>query len=72
MAHGPVAALSVVDGLVADDRLAGSHLLPAVRGELLTRLGRTVEAREELGTAVRLCANERERGVLERKLAAVG
>ena len=72
MAHGPVAALSVVDGLVADDRLAGSHLLPAVRGELLTRLGRTVEAREELGTAVRLCANERERGVLERKLAALG
>ncbi len=50
----------------------GSHLLPSVRGELLTRLGRTEEARSELQRAVRLCRNARERAVLERKLHAIG
>lgn len=69
MASGPADALLVVDGL--DDAFRGSHLLPSVRGELLTRLGRAEEAREELSLAVRLCDNERERTVLERKLAAL-
>lgn len=68
MAQGPAAALAVVDELVAAGHLTGTHLLPSVRGELLTRLGRTDEARDELALAVRLCENERERGVLERKL----
>jgi predicted RNA polymerase sigma factor len=71
MAHGPLVALEIVDQLVSSDRLAGSHLLPSVRGELLTRLGRTKEARTELERAVRLCGNERERAVLARKLAAL-
>jgi RNA polymerase sigma factor (sigma-70 family) len=71
VAQGPAAALPIVDGLVADGRLAGSHLLPGVRGELLTRLGRVDEARRELTAAIELCRNERERGVLQRKLAAV-
>ncbi|NUU19422.1 RNA polymerase subunit sigma-24 [Cellulomonas humilata] len=71
MAQGPAAALPLVDELVATDRLSGSHLLPSVRGELLTRLGRTDEARRELELAVRLCRNARERGVLEGKLAAL-
>ena len=53
MAQGPAAALPVVDDLVAGEQLAGSHLLPSVRGELLTRLGRTEEARSELARAVR-------------------
>ncbi len=52
MAQGPAAALRVVDDLVTSERLAGSHLLPSVRGELLTRLGRTEEARSELARAV--------------------
>ncbi|MFD1151155.1 RNA polymerase subunit sigma-24, partial [Saccharothrix hoggarensis] len=69
MASGPAAALPIVDGLVAAEALAGSHLLPSVRGELLTRLGRADEARAELRRAVGLCGNERERAVLERKLA---
>ncbi|GAA1741208.1 RNA polymerase sigma factor [Luedemannella helvata] len=69
MASGPGPALSMVDELVATDRLAGSHLLPSVRGELLTRLGRTAEARAELELAARLCRNERERAVLLRKAA---
>jgi RNA polymerase sigma factor (sigma-70 family) len=72
MAQGPAAALPIVDGLVAAGTLAGSHLLPSVRGELLTRLGRTDQARAELERAVRLCGNERERAVLERKLTGLG
>jgi len=64
MAHGPQTALAIVDDLVAADRLAGSHLLPSVRGELLARLGRTAEARREFELAARLCANERERDLL--------
>jgi len=71
MAHGPAAALPLVDELVSTDRLSGSHLLPSVRGELLTRMGRTDEARRELELALRLCGNARERGVLEGKLAAL-
>jgi predicted RNA polymerase sigma factor len=43
-----------------------------VRGELLTRLGRTDEARSELVRAARLCANARERSVLERKIRELG
>ncbi len=71
MSQGPVMALQVVDRLVAEDRLGGSHLLPSVRGELLTRLGRVAEARAELLVAVERCTNARERSVLERKLAAL-
>jgi predicted RNA polymerase sigma factor len=72
MARGPAAALPLVDELVQSGALAGSHLLPGVRGELLTRLGRTGEARRELERAVERCGNDRERGVLLRKVAALG
>lgn len=72
MAQGPTPALSVVDALVADERLTASHLLSSVRGELLTQLGRFEEARTELASAVLLCGNARERGVLERKLRELG
>ena len=72
MAQNPAAALYVVDDVVAAGSLSGSHLLPSVRGELLSRLGRTDEARRELELALRLCGNERERGLLQRKLAALG
>jgi RNA polymerase sigma factor (sigma-70 family) len=71
MANGPLPALSLVDELAATGRLAGSHLLPSVRAELLRRLGRTVEARAELEQAARLCGNVRERSVLLRKAAAL-
>jgi len=72
MASGPAAALAIVDDLVAAGALADSHLLPSVRGELLRRAGRTDEAREELEVALLRCRNERERGLLRRKLAALG
>lgn len=71
MASGPAAALPIVDSLADAGALAGSYLVPSVRGELLLRLGRTDEAREELSLAVRLCGNELERSVLERKVAAL-
>jgi RNA polymerase sigma factor (sigma-70 family) len=71
MANGPQQALSIVDELAASDRLAGSYLLPSVRGELFVRLGRTAEARAELELAARLCRNVRERSVLLRKAAAL-
>lgn len=69
MARGPAAALPIVDELATTDALSNSHLLSTVRGELLTRLGRPDEARTELERAVELCGNERERGLLRRKLA---
>jgi predicted RNA polymerase sigma factor len=72
MAQGPAAALPVVDELVASGALQGSHLLPSVRGELLARLGRNDEARNEFDLAVRLCGNERERGLLRGKRDALG
>ena len=69
MADGPAAALPIVDDLLAAGSLAGTHLLPSVRGELLTRLGRVDEARAELERAVGLCQNEAERTVLRSKIA---
>ena len=71
MAQGPNSALPIVDQLTAASAMPGSHLLPSVRGELLTRLGRTDEARAELERAVALCGNERERAVLRRKITYI-
>jgi RNA polymerase sigma factor (sigma-70 family) len=71
MATGPANALRIVDQLVSDGALRGSHLLPSVRGELLARLGRIDEARTELLAAAGLTANERERAVLRAKAAAL-
>ena len=72
MARGPAAGLAETDALAGDPRLAASHLLPSVRGELLTRLGRPEAASAELRLALERCGNDRERAVLERKLAAIG
>ena len=67
MATGPASALRIVDQLRASDALPGYHLLPATRGELLLRLGRTDEAREEFAVAARLATNDRERALLLQK-----
>ena len=71
MASGPLDGLVIVDALAADGVLRGSHLVPSVRGELLSRLGRTREAREELLAAAGLARNEREAALLRRKAAAL-
>jgi len=69
---GPAAALEIVDGLVADGALKDSHLLPAVRGELLARLGRLDEARTELLRAADLAGNATRRRSLLGKALALG
>lgn len=69
MATGPATALQIVDELVEQGALRGSHLLPGVRGELLGKLGRTDEAISELQSAAALAGNERERDVLLEKAA---
>ena len=72
MASGPAAGLELVDELVADRRLESYHLLPAVRGDLLVKLGRAPEARVEFERAAELTRNERERALLlERALACL-
>jgi RNA polymerase sigma factor (sigma-70 family) len=64
MASGPAAGLAVVDTLLAEPSLQSYHLLPAVRGDLLQKLGRRDEARAELERAAALTKNERERTLL--------
>jgi RNA polymerase sigma-70 factor (ECF subfamily) len=64
MAFGPQAGLEIIDALIADRALAGYHLLPSVRGDLLAKLGRRKEARAELERAASLTRNERERTLL--------
>ena len=76
-AQGPAAALEVVDALRDEPALARYHLLPAVRADLLTQLGRRDEAAAELERAAELASNEAERALLRRRLedlreAAVG
>lgn len=71
MATGPASALLIVERLASEGDLAGSYLLPSVRGELLARLGRVEEARSALLTAAGLVANERERAVLLAKADAL-
>lgn len=69
MAHGPAEGLAIVDALAAEPTLRDYHLLPSVRGDLLARLGRTAEAREEFVRAAELARNEREREFLLRRAA---
>jgi RNA polymerase sigma factor (sigma-70 family) len=64
MAFGAARGLELVDALADDPSLAGYHLLPAVRGDLLGRLGRRAEAQSEFERAAGLTRNEREREVL--------
>ncbi len=64
MAFGPAAGLEIVDPLTADPQLAGYHLLPSVRGDLLSKLGRFTEARAEFERAASLTRNTRERELM--------
>ncbi len=64
MAYGAAAALELVDGLRGDPALREYHLLPSVRGDLLKKLGRPGEAREEFELAASITRNARERNLL--------
>ena len=67
MAFGPAAGLDLVDGLVREPALEAYHLLPAVRGDLLRKLGRNVEARAEFERAASLTENAAERKLLQKR-----
>jgi predicted RNA polymerase sigma factor len=70
MAYGPAAGLELADRLVAQGSLRAYHLLPSVRGDLLTKLGRYAEAREEFERAAALTQNTRESRLLLNRAAA--
>ncbi len=64
MAFGPAAGLTLVDQLTTEPALQNYHLLPSVRGDLLTKLGRFAEAESEFERAAALTHNTRERELL--------
>ncbi|WP_128379167.1 RNA polymerase sigma factor [Streptomyces cavernae] len=72
MAEGPEAGLKITDTLTTEPALRDYHLLPSVRGDLLSRLGRPAEARAEFERAARLTRNERERELLLRRAQDCG
>ena len=68
MADGPEAGLALVDRLDASGAMAGYHLLPATRADLLRRLGRNREAAAAYRAALDLTSSDAERRYLERRL----
>ncbi len=71
MAFGPAAGLVLVDALTGEPSLRDYHLLPSVRGDLLGKLGRLDEAREEFERAAAMTKNARERELLLARAAAL-
>ncbi len=74
MARGPTAGLDALDAMATpagDAPLAGHHLFHSVRGDLLLKLGRRAEAREELQAAIAMTTNQREQELLVERLKQV-
>jgi len=69
MVAGPQAALAEVAKLEQGRRLSGYHYLPAIKAELLSRLGRSGEAARAYDQAFALAANETERAFLAEQIA---
>jgi uncharacterized protein YndB with AHSA1/START domain/DNA-directed RNA polymerase specialized sigma24 family protein len=69
---GPAAGLALVDELTAEPALAGYHLLPSVRGDLLVKVGRHAEAAGEFERAASLTGNEQERDLLTARIRRAG
>jgi RNA polymerase sigma factor (sigma-70 family) len=72
MAFGPEAGLELIERLTAEGSLAGYHLLPSVRGDLLAKLGREEEARAAFESAAGMTGNARERELLLERARIVG
>jgi len=70
MAAGPAKGLEVADALASERALEGYPQLPAVRGDLLAKLGRLDEARQAFRHAATLTRNERERTLFLDRAAA--
>jgi RNA polymerase sigma factor (sigma-70 family) len=68
MAEGPQTGLALVDEIA--DSLKGYHLVSAVRGDLLARLGQHRAAAEEFDRAAELAGNDRERALMRARAAA--
>jgi RNA polymerase sigma factor (sigma-70 family) len=71
MAQGPAAGLDALDAIAAvsgDSALAGYHLLHSVRGDLLMKMGKFPEAREEIQRAIAMTQNLREQELLTARL----
>jgi RNA polymerase sigma factor (sigma-70 family) len=74
MAQGPAAGLDALDAIAAPaagPALAGYHLLPSVRGDLLMKMGRFTEAREEIQRAITMTQNLREKELLTERLKQI-
>jgi predicted RNA polymerase sigma factor len=71
MASGPAAGLELIDAIKSEPSLKNYHLLPAVRGDMLAKLGRNDEARAEFERAASLTRNARERDVLLGRAASL-
>lgn len=71
MLMGPQAGLEIVDALSREPALKNYYLLPAVRGDLLAKLGRAEEAKREFERAAAMTENEKERTVMLRRAGAV-
>ena len=69
MAEGPAAGLDLVDALETSGALAGYHLLPATRADLLRRLDRPAESAAAYHEALQLATGDVERRFLARRLA---
>jgi RNA polymerase sigma factor (sigma-70 family) len=69
MAYGPAAGLEIVETLTQEPTLKNYHLLPSVRADFLSKLGRHEEAREEFERAAALARNVRERKLLLQRAA---
>jgi RNA polymerase sigma factor (sigma-70 family) len=72
MAFGPEVGLALLERIAAEPALRDYHLLPSVRGDLLSRLGRSEEAAAEFRRAASLTGNEAERALLLRRAAEPG
>jgi RNA polymerase sigma factor (sigma-70 family) len=70
MAEGPAAGLALVDALAGEGVLERYQWLPAVRGDLLEKLGRHAEASAEFARAAQMASNARERALLEERARA--
>lgn len=68
MVDGPARALDLVDAITARGGLNGYELLPAVRADLLRRLGRTQDAREAYVAATKATQLEPLRRLYARRM----
>ncbi|HET8577735.1 MAG TPA: RNA polymerase sigma factor [Methylomirabilota bacterium] len=71
MSGGLEGGLALVEELDRRGELAGYHLLPTARAELLRRLGRHAEAAESYRRALALVSNQAERRHLEKRLREI-